>query len=173
VIERILLIYEEAARRIEQQQRVDLGLIARTAHIVQEFVEEYHEQIEERYVFPRLRKANREVNLVGVLLRQHERGRRLTDEILQSASSFAITTLPQALHSYSRMYRPHAAREDTVVFPAFRKLLGRDAYRELGEEFESEEHTRFGEHGFDRVVTDLSQIEAALNISELAAFTPL
>jgi hypothetical protein len=34
------------------------------------------------------------------------------------------------------MYRPHAVREDTVVFPAFRSVVGHSAYRELGEQFE-------------------------------------
>ena len=70
------------------------------------------------------------------------------------------------------MYRPHAAREDTVLFPAFRSLLGRDAYRELGERFEEQEHARFGKHGFEDTVKEVARLEAALEIGDLASFTP-
>ena len=70
------------------------------------------------------------------------------------------------------MYRPHAAREDTVLFPAFRDVVGRAAYRELGEEFEEKEHARFGEHGFRAVVGEVADLERALGIDDLASFTP-
>jgi hypothetical protein len=70
------------------------------------------------------------------------------------------------------MYRPHAAREDTVLFPAFREVVGRSGYRELGEQFEDKEHELFGEHGFEHVVAQVSQLEVALGIADLAGFTP-
>jgi hypothetical protein len=70
------------------------------------------------------------------------------------------------------MYRPHASREDTVLFPAFRGVLGRTRYRELGEEFEEKEHQLFGEHGFEHVVSQISDFERALGIYDLASFTP-
>ncbi|HWP08847.1 MAG TPA: hypothetical protein VNN72_24055 [Polyangiaceae bacterium] len=70
------------------------------------------------------------------------------------------------------MYRPHAAREDTVLIPALRRILDRDAYRELGEQFEEEEHRRFGEHGFEETVAEVEKLEAALGIGDLERFTP-
>src|SRR4051812_28088175 len=53
-LERILLIYEEAARRIDRSESLDLAVIANAAGIIQRFIEQYHEQSEEKYVFPRL-----------------------------------------------------------------------------------------------------------------------
>jgi hypothetical protein len=70
------------------------------------------------------------------------------------------------------MYRPHAAREDTVLFPAFREVVGGAAYRELGEQFEHQEHARFGEHGFENAVAEVARLEGALGIGDLAQFTP-
>jgi hypothetical protein len=70
------------------------------------------------------------------------------------------------------MYRPHAAREDTVVFPALRGALGKSEIDELGEAFEDEEHRRFGEHGFEGIVAEVAAIEASLGIADLAAFNP-
>lgn len=172
VLERILLIYDEAARRIEQNEQLDLTLLTTAGGIVQRFVEGYHEKLEEQFVFPRLQTAGREVDLVAVLLRQHERGRQVTAYIVRRAAAAATPDLVHALRSFARMYRPHAAREDTVLFPAFRDVVGRDAYRELGEQFEEKEHELFGERGFDNTVREIARLETALGIGDLARFTP-
>jgi hemerythrin-like domain-containing protein len=172
VLERILLIYDEGARRIEHGEAFDPTLISEAAEIVRRFIEEYHEKNEEQFVFPRLRAANRELDLTAILLRQHERGREVTAEIIAKASATASPELSQLLRAFARMYRPHAAREDTVLFPAFREVVGRGGYRELGEQFEDKEHELFGEHGFEQVVAQVSQLEVALGIADLAGFTP-
>jgi hemerythrin-like domain-containing protein len=171
VLERILLIYDEAARRIENSEQLDLRVITSAAGIVRRFVEDYHEKLEEQFVFPRLQAAHREVDLVAILLRQHQRGREVTDDIVRRAGSPATPELAQVLRSFARMYRPHAAREDTVLFPAFRDVVGRAAYRELGEQFEDEEHELFGEHGFENTVAEVARLETALGIADLAGFT--
>ena len=171
VLERILLVYDEAARRIERRENFDVTVVASAAGIVRRFVEDYHEQLEEKFVFPRLEAAKRELELVKVLRRQHQRGRELTEAIAKSAKT-ASPELAGALRSFVRMYRPHAAREDTVLFPAFRAVVGRAAYRELGEQFEDQEHARFGEHGFENNVTEVARLETTLGIGDLASFTP-
>ncbi len=172
VLERILLVYDEAGRRIERGEPLDLGVITSAAGIVRRFVEDYHEKLEEQFVFPRLVSAQREVDLVSVLKRQHRRGREVTDEVVRLSSAAAATPeLARALLGFERMYRPHAAREETVLFPAFRAVVGRAAYRELGEQFEDEEHERFGERGFESTVADVARLETALGIGDLASFT--
>ena len=172
LLERILLVYDESARRIEQAEPLDLGILARAAGLVRRFVEDYHEKLEEQFVFPRLRTADRETALVDTLLLQHQRGRQLTDDIVRRTSAPASPELAQLLRSFARMYRPHAAREDTVLFPAFRAVVGSGAYRELGERFEDTEHEIFGEHGFEHSVSEVAQLETALDIHELTRFTP-
>src|SRR5262245_11352225 len=171
VLERVLLVYDEAARRIERAEPLDPAVLASAAGVVRRFVEDYHEPLEERFVFPRLQAARREVDLVSVLLRQHRRGRELTEEIVLRAGAGAKPELAQALRSFVRMYRPHAAREETVLFPAFREVVGRAGYRELGEKFEDEEHQRFGEHGFEDAVAEVARLEATVGIADLAKFT--
>jgi hemerythrin-like domain-containing protein len=173
VLERVLLIYDEVAKRLESSREVDLVLVSDAGGIVRRFVEDYHERLEEEFVFPRLEGARREVELVGVLREQHRRGRELTDTSTRlSREKAASSELSATLRAFVRMYRPHAAREDTVLFPAFRSVLGRDAYRELGERFEEQEHARFGKHGFDDTVKEVARLEAALEIGDLASFTP-
>jgi hemerythrin-like domain-containing protein len=173
ILERILLIYGEAARRVEGTADVDVNVVTQAARIVQSFIEEYHEKLEEQFVFPRLEAARRETDLVAVLRRQHVRGREVTAEILRrAATGRADSELAQLLRAFERMYRPHAAREDTVLFPAFRDVVGRSGYRELGEQFEDQEHQKFGEHGFENAVAQVARLEASLGIGELTKFTP-
>ena len=172
VLERVLLVYEEAARRVEGSQQLDFAIVDKGAEIVRRFVEEYHERLEERFVFPRLQKAGRETALVAILLRQHERGRDVTAEIQRQARASAGAALAPLLRSFVRMYRPHAAYEDTLVFPAFRAVVGRGGYLELGEQFEDEEHRLLGDHGFEGAVHEVAQLEAALGIGDLSKWTP-
>jgi hemerythrin-like domain-containing protein len=172
VLERVLLVYDEACRRIESGEAVDTAPIKSAARIVRRFVEDYHEKHEEEFVFPRLEKAKREVELVATLRRQHQRGRELTDEIVRRADAGANRDLSDRLHAFARMYRPHAAREDTVLFPAFREVVGAHGYHELGEAFEEKEHELFGEHGFENIVAEVAKLETALGIADLARFTP-
>lgn len=172
-LDRIMLIYDEAARLIGAQKPFEPSVIAKAASIVRGFVEDYHEQNEEEFVFPRLQSHKTETELVTVLFRQHREGRGLTREILARANAGkADEKLASLLGAFTRMYRPHAAREETVLFEAFRTLIGKKAYRELGEKFEEDEHRRFGEHGFEHTVKQIAQLERELGIDELSSFSP-
>jgi hemerythrin-like domain-containing protein len=171
VLRRILLIYGEVIRRIEGNAALDATVVGSAAEIIRRFIENYHEKNEEQFVFPKLREAGREVETVAILLRQHERGRQVTDEIIRTAAAPAGPELARLLRSFVRMYRPHASREDTVVFPAFRAVMGR-GYAELGEKFEDKERELLGQGGFEKTVAELARLEASLGIADLAAFTP-
>jgi hemerythrin-like domain-containing protein len=76
------------------------------------------------------------------------------------------------LRQFIRMYRPHAAREDTVLFPAFRQIVTPNEYDSLGEQFEDEEHKLFGEDGFEKMVDEVAGLEKKVGIEDLAQFTP-
>jgi hemerythrin superfamily protein len=42
------------------------------------------------------------------------------------------------------MYRPHAAREDTAIFPAWKQRLTATELDEMGDKFEEIEREQFG-----------------------------
>ena len=176
VLNRILLVYDEAIRRIRAHEAVPLEQVRSAAGIVRRFVEGYHEKLEEEHLFPRFERTGKLTDLVGVLRAQHEAGRRVTASILDIASREAsatdATNLADHLGQFVRMYRPHEAREDTVLFPAFREIVTRQEFERLGDEFEGQEDKVLGEHGFERVVEEVAGIEKALGIYELASFTP-
>ena len=70
------------------------------------------------------------------------------------------------------MYRPHEAREDTVLFPQFRSLLTKKEFDELSEKSEQLEHTLFGKSGFEANIYGIESIEKELGIYDLNQFTP-
>ncbi len=151
VLRRILLIYEEYARRCRDREWPDSWPVFRAAKIVRSFIEDYHEKLEEDYLFPRFEKAGKLVELVKTLREQHQAGRRLSEQIIERGAprpmektpSGGDSKLSKLLAQFSRMYRPHAAREDTVLFPAIRGLMTAKEFDELGDRFEEKEHKLF------------------------------
>jgi hemerythrin-like domain-containing protein len=79
--------------------------------------------------------------------------------------------LPDAFDSFVLMYQEHTAREDTIIFPAWHKSLSEGDYDKMGDKFEDIEHQQFGHDGFGDAVKQIGQIEAELNVADLAQFT--
>ena len=69
------------------------------------------------------------------------------------------------------MNSPHEAREDTVLFSAFRGIVSANEFDSLGE-VEKKEDELFGDDGFFKVVDRVAEIEKKLGIYDLAQFTP-
>jgi hemerythrin-like domain-containing protein len=178
LLDRVLLAYEELSRRISAAEVVPAKILGECAAIVSKFVEAYHEKIEEEEVFPRLEKAGKLIDLTRTLRLQHTAGRAITAQIAEAARSGDVAAKPRAaavqgyISSFVRMYRPHAAREDTVLFPAFHASMKEKEFRALGERFEEREHKLLGKEGFEGVLARVGQIERALGIHELDQFTP-
>lgn len=178
VLKRVLLIYRDVIRRIDQKQEFPPDVLADSARLIRNFIENYHEKLEEDYLFPRFRKANRLLELVNTLELQHQRGRVLTEIVLQASSASVLKDpsrkqqLRESLHLFVRMYEPHEAREDTVLFPAFHELVSLNEYDSLGDEFEAKENQLFGAGGFEKNVEAVAALEKRLGIYELAQFTP-
>jgi hemerythrin-like domain-containing protein len=115
---------------------------------------------------------------VKTLRAQHEAGRKVTAVILRNSTgdrfgkADAQHELVDACRAFIRMYRPHEAREDTVLFPALHKIVSPAHLKELGEQFEKEEDRLFGEEGFEKTVDQVAAIEKKLGIYDLSKFTP-
>jgi len=129
------------------------------------------------FIFPAVKKVGGEAgSYPDILIVQHNRGREITDYILsvsQSAKLGASNAEPlaKALEAFVLMYRNHAAREDTIVFPAWKKTMPRKELDEIGEKFEEIEHAQFGEDGFDDAVKQISAIETSLGLADISQFT--
>lgn len=174
-LNRLLLVYEAALPSLDAGSDSSLKTVGSAAGLIRRFVEDYHERLEERHLFPRFEKAGKLKDLVAVLRAQHDAGRELTDAIqglTRSRASADRKALADALRLFVRMYRPHEAREDTVLFPAFKELVSKAEYDALGERFEDKERELFGKKGFEGIVEQVAELERAIGIYDLVRFTP-
>ena len=168
VLNRVLLIYEEGLRRLDAQQEISPQVFQHVANLVRKFVEDYHEKLEENFIFPEFEKRGKLPDLTKTLRAQHQAGRDVTDIVIrfstgdQFSKADSQRQLAAAVRQFIRMYRPHEAREDTVLFPTFRKIVSAARIKELGEQFEKEEDRLFGDEGFEKTVDQVAATREAV-----------
>ncbi len=178
VLRRCLLVYEAGIERIRRKEEIAPEIFSQTAGIIRKFVEDYHERNEEQYIFPEFERAKVQVELVQTLKTQHEAGRKVTARIqaLSTPDAFkeqaSRENLSRSCRTFIRMYRPHAAREDSVLFVALRTILSPEQVLKVGDRMEADEKKVLGEGGFERYVDQIAEIEKRLGIYDLAQFTP-
>jgi hemerythrin-like domain-containing protein len=177
ILRRIVLAFRESAATMRQGKAVAAFPLADAASLFRSFGEEYHEKmLEEAHIFPRLRQeTSRAAAMVDTLIAQHDRGRQITDYILATTrrgiGTGDVAPLSAAFDSFERMYAHHTAREDTIIFPAWKRMLSDRELSEMGETFEDIEKRQFGTDGFDMAARKMDGIEQALGLASLADFT--
>ena len=178
VLKRVLLCYREMTRRVQTGQRVPAPDLHDAALIIHDYIEGFHEGLEEGYVFPRLR-ADRRAHRHGHHAAGPARPGPGADPVHpgerpppRCASSGTRARLAAAMQAFVRMYEPHEAREDTVIFPAFRQVVPAAELADLGQHFADLERQQFGRDEFGAMVARVARIEQNLEIYDLNQFTP-
>lgn len=179
ILRRALFVYSEAAARLRSKPSdVSPDALLRTAKLFRTFGEDYHEKkLEEAFIFPAVKKAGGvAAGYTDILIEQHNRGRDLTDYILDLTKTVKFeaengTVLARVLDFMVRMYRPHAAREDTVIFPAWKMTLTAKQLDGMNDKFEDIEDEMLGKNGFENAVKQISEIESELGLADLKQFT--
>jgi hemerythrin-like domain-containing protein len=179
VLKRVLLCYRKMITAAESGGRLSPAHVRAAALIIHDYIEGFHEGLEDGYIFPRLTRAGVLASTVETLLVQHARGRVITQFLLahatggQLASAGMTTRVAAGMQAFVTMYEPHEAREDTVVFPAFRQLVSPAELTGLGQEFADLERQQFGTDEFTAMVNQVADIEQELGINDLNQFTPV
>ncbi|HEY1876350.1 MAG TPA: hemerythrin domain-containing protein [Rhizomicrobium sp.] len=174
ILRRAMIVFRECAARLADRQFVDANALHHAAQLIRDFGQNYHEKLEEENIFPELSKARGEAGaMVQVLIDQHKRGREIIDYLLSTTRGTVLRGLDLVapLHGFEVMYANHAAREDTIIFPAWKKTIGAHAVDEMGEKFEDIEKKQFGGDGFAMALKQIGEIERALGLTDLAQFT--
>lgn len=179
ILRRALLVYQESATKLKlDPNSVPVDALEKTAQLFRAFGEDYHEkELEETYIFPALKKTMNPASVYAdVLLAQHARGREITDYVLAMTKGdklpeASVGPFITALETFVRMYEHHAAIEDTIVFPAWKQLVGAKELDEVGVKFEEIEERIFGEDGFEAAVKRMAEIEESLSFANLGMFT--
>lgn len=173
VIRRVLVVYRECATRLRATPSAPVAEpLQRAAALMRKFGEDYHEkQLEDAHIFPVLAKTNIAAT-IATLTAQHQRGREITELLVSKSTNDPknAESLARTLEAFARMYEEHAAIEDTIVFPAWKKALSKKQLDQMGDLFEEIERKTFGKDGFADAVARIGEIERALGI-DLASMT--
>ena len=177
VLKRVLLAYRAASARLADGRRLAASPVIDAAQIVADYVEGFHEGLEEAYVFPRVARQAAYAKIIETLLVQHDRGRHLTAEILQLAardldSGPVRGALRTRLDAFVTMYEPHEAWEDTIVYPALRAVTPQHTLDELAERFADLESGRYSDLALARILARVRGVEEQLGLADLSSFTP-
>lgn len=179
ILRRALLVYSAVAIKLRSNPTsIPPDALQKTAKLFRRFGEEYHEKkLEEAFIFPAVKRAAGEAaGYPDVLVVQHNRGREITDYIISVTQDAKLgptnaEPLAKALEGFVLMYRNHAAREDTIIFPAWKQTMTGQQLDEMNDKFEDIEHEQFGEDGFGDAVKQISAIELSLGLADIAQFT--
>jgi hemerythrin-like domain-containing protein len=127
VIERVLAILESAVAGVNRGEPLPVDFARWSIGFFRQFADGCHHHKEEKALFPLLvrRGLPKEGGLVGVMLSEHEMGRRLIaemqaalDQTPQSSRRFA-----DAAAQYASLLRQHIWKENNVLFQMAQRLL--------------------------------------------------
>ncbi len=175
IVHRMLLVFDEIADRLESGDELPSAVNA-SANIVDEFIESYHEELEEKLIFPALEQAGEHSGMVDELRRQHEVGRELARQGYYLLGQGQLTDagrrgkLVSTFRDYARMYRAHAAWEDTVAFADLRNVMDKENFREVSRKLKGIRADKLGEDGVENSLGRLQRVERALGIANLSSY---
>lgn len=178
MIGRLMIAMESMIARLVDDPETDLFPINHAAIAIKEFGTEHHMADEEQFIFPKLREAGLLEDLIGTLTVQHERARLMIGRIIALTRAGHVDDLGQRNEianlcmSFVIMYRAHAAREETVVFPALYDAVTENYIDNIGKRMRDEERGLMSDPGLRKLMDNLRKIEAAAGTAELARFTP-
>ncbi len=176
LVHRLMNAYQACADRLAAGEDFPSGALVNAGALVDEAVEAYHEEMEETFIYPVFGRAGRMRELLDVLVKQHQVGRQLAARTISLGGGGVDEpetreALVAVCRGYSRMYRGHAAYEDTMLFPQLREVLTDSEFRSLADDMQQFERETIGENGLQDALGDLEIIEQDLGIGELDVFT--
>ncbi len=151
-IELMLEILEAVTNQIAGGGAVPPGHLDGILEFLTIFIDKCHHGKEEEFLFPAMEAAGvpREGGPIGVLLQEHEQGRKLVVRIKKLLTEHDPAGRPgmEEAHvtvgEYMELMIQHIAKENTVVFPMADKMLDAGTAAKLCENFEKLERERIG-----------------------------
>jgi hemerythrin-like domain-containing protein len=169
VIERVASLLEEATLKLYRGEAVNRRAFALLLMFFKEFTGKCHHGKEEGALFPFLESKGipREGGPIGVMLMEHDIGRRLIKALEEDLEN--IERDPEARRdavdsalSYVRLIREHIFKEDNILFKIADELMSADEDKRLVEEFEKIEINTIGPGVHEQLIKLLDEIESIL-----------
>jgi hemerythrin-like domain-containing protein len=166
VIEQVLSCLEKLAERCEAGQKLD-GASAREAlDFLRNFADRCHHGKEEGYLFPLLeaRGLPRQGGPTGVMLHEHEEGRRLIAAMAAAVEREAGGEFAGQARAYVRLLREHIGKEDHCLFPMAASILSDTDGESLAGFFKHVEKVDMGEGTHERYLRLANDLAERLGV---------
>jgi hemerythrin-like domain-containing protein len=178
ILDRLMIAIESLIAGLINNPEADVSHLNLAAITVKDFGAAHHMAFEERYLFPKLRDAGVLEHLIDTLGVQHDRAREILDQIITLTGEGKIgdpdwrNEVVGLCMGFVVMYRAHAAREETVLFPTFYEVVTENFVDNIGMRLRDEERSLAGGTGLGGLMDNLRRIEDAAGTAELQRFTP-
>lgn len=151
-IELMLRILQAIAGKLGEGEQIDSGQLNGIMEFLSIFVDKCHHGKEEEFLFPALEAAGvpREGGPIGVLMGEHEQGRRLVARLEKavtntiSGDKAATSNVQVIVDEYVALLTQHIEKENNVLFAMADAKLDTAKDNELFEAFEQLEKERIG-----------------------------
>ena len=152
VIEQVLNCLEQMADRCEAGQPLDTESANQAIDFIRMFADRCHHAKEEDLLFPLMEQKGfpREQGPTGVMLDEHERGRRhvraMSDAIARIPAGGVIATgmFIEHARAFVQLLRQHIYKEDHCLFPMADQAFSAIDQGELAQSFSKVEHDDLG-----------------------------
>ncbi|MGE5049876.1 MAG: hemerythrin domain-containing protein [Deltaproteobacteria bacterium] len=144
IILRGLRVLEALADRAVRGAEVPAKSVEQVLQFLGQFADLHHHHKEEEILFPALEEAGlpRDGGPVGVMLHEHEQGRKLISALRAAAPGAASDPASRArfadtARAYAALLSGHIDKENHVLFPMADQALRGEERRRVDEEFDA------------------------------------
>jgi hemerythrin-like domain-containing protein len=166
VIEQVLNCLEKLADHCEAGEKLDGPSALEALEFFRNFADRCHHGKEEGQLFPLLeaRGLARHSGPTGVMLHEHEEGRRLTAAMALAVEREVPGDFVRHARAYVRLLRDHIRKEDQCLFPMAEGILSSSDAELLTQRFEHVENAEMGEGTHERYLQLANDLARRLNV---------
>jgi hemerythrin-like domain-containing protein len=164
---------------VEAGVSVRPGFFLDAAEFIRGFADGCHHRKEEHVLFTTMSQHGVLVDggPIGVMLNEHELGRKFTREMRAGAERWAAgdpvgsDAVVTAARNYVRLLQQHIAKEDQILFPLAGRVIPVARHDDVWEAFEKVEHEETGEGVHEKYlgIAEALEKEASALASQIAA----
>jgi hemerythrin-like domain-containing protein len=167
---------EKTAQQLERGDPIRAEVLGNLQEFFQLFADRCHHGKEEDLLFPLLEAKGlpRIGGPVGVMLMEHDEGRRLVRAMGEAAKAYAggdqsvRKQWADAAQQYAMLLRQHIMKENEVLFVMAERLLSEEEQRRLAQAFEMMEAEKIGAGTHERLHKMMDKLLAEVLVSKAA-----
>jgi hemerythrin-like domain-containing protein len=168
-IEIMVRVLQVVAVKSKRGQKIHVKHLDGILEFLSIFVDKCHHGKEEEFLFPALEAAGvpRDGGPIGVMLSEHEQGRKLVARLKEAVTSYKsgdkmiAASIQLIINEYVSLLTQHIEKENNVLFAMADAKLDSHKDTELFEAFEQLERERIGAGKHEEFHTLLHQLEQA------------